>query len=121
MELADEDDDNVCIHSAYQADGRAMLQGIQQVNQYAGVSFLVVTWRHVVVSICADYCDSRCNEDLPAIRPVSGCNLAGEERLFVGSRSKSGQFPGSFFLPATFRRMPLPRFSLVDSLILLVI
>jgi hypothetical protein len=43
MELADEDDDNVCIHSAYQADDRAMLQGIQQVNQYSGVSFLVVT------------------------------------------------------------------------------
>jgi hypothetical protein len=80
MEPADDDDNNVCIQSAYQADGRAMLQGIQHVNQYSGVSFLVVTWRHVVVSICADYCDSRCKEDVLAIRPVSGCNLAGEER-----------------------------------------
>jgi hypothetical protein len=97
MELADKDDNNVCIHRPYQADGRAMLQGIQQVNRYSGVSFLVVTWRHLVVSICADYCDSRCNEHLLAIRPVSGCNLAGEERSFVGSRRTSGQFHGSLF------------------------
>ncbi|KAI9529078.1 hypothetical protein NQZ68_013385 [Dissostichus eleginoides] len=75
MELADEDNDNIRIHSAYQASRRAMLQGIKQMIHNPGVSLFMVTWQHEVAGVCANYSDARCNEDLLANRPGSGCNF----------------------------------------------
>jgi hypothetical protein len=94
MELADEDDDNVCIHSAYQADDRAMFHGIQQVNQY----FLSApSWLYSgmwLVSVPTTV--------IPDV--VKSCLPSGQSEMnvksscwFVGSRRKSCQFPGSLF------------------------
>ena len=44
---------------------------------------------------------------------------ANNSSLLVGSRRNSAHFAGSLLLPATFLRTPFPRFSLVDSFMLL--
>ena len=104
---ADEDNDNIGIHSVYQAGRIAMLQGIKQVNNYPGVSLFMVTWQHGVAWFCADHsgvrCTEdhsgvRCTEDLLAIFPGSGCNLLGEEgKQFMRVMREIWQIPGSLF------------------------
>ena len=95
---ADEDTDNIGIHSAYQACRIAMLQGMKQVNHYPGVSLFMVTWQHGVVGLCADHSGVRCTEDLLAIWPGSGCNLLGEEgKQFLRVMREIWQFTGSLF------------------------
>lgn len=124
MELADDDDDGISIKRVHQAGGRAIIQGILWVNQYSSVCFFLVTWLHAVaVLLPITVIPDVMKICLPSVQPDNASLLERNVKcscLFIGSRRKSGQFLGTLYRSATFLRMPLPRFSLVDSLMLLM-
>ncbi len=56
MELANDDHNNISIHRAHQAGGRASGKSILQVQEYSGVPFFMVTELHAVVGALSDHC-----------------------------------------------------------------
>ncbi|KAI4800932.1 hypothetical protein KUCAC02_006197 [Chaenocephalus aceratus] len=100
MELANEDNDNIRIHSAYQASRRAMLQGIKQINHNPGTS----SWLHGsmkwLVSVPTTLTPDVMKTCLPTGQAVDVILLESKVKsscLFMGSSKTSGQFLGSFF------------------------
>ena len=90
---ADEDTDNIGIHSAYQSGRIAMIQGIKQVNHYPGVSLFMfhgsMEWVGYVPTILVSDVPKTC---LPSGQAVDAIFLERKANSSCESCGKSGNF-----------------------------